>query len=131
MAEKSQNGQTHYFVTTSNVFIFGHVVTGDDLFIINNKLLKELHSKGPNFREPKPLDFQTCLSAIRSGVEKCAEDMAAAMKVDPDAFLPWANMIFLKVNSTILSVTPKIRNSSPQMCSETECCQKLFIGPTH
>ena len=107
----------------------GHVVTGD-LRIIKNKLLKELLSKGPNFREPKPLDFETCLSAIRSGVEKCAEDMAAAMKMDPDAFLPWANMIFLKVNSTILSVTPKIRNSSPK-CVLKQNAVKNYLSDLH
>ena len=90
-----------------------HIVTGD-LRIIENKLLKELLSKGPNFREPKPIDFQKCLTAIRSGVEMCAEDMAAAMKVDPDALLPWVNMIFSKVNTIIASNTPKILNSSPK-----------------
>ena len=88
-----------------------HIVTGD-LRIIENKLLKELLSKGPNFREPKPIDFLKCLTAIRSGVEMCAEEMAAAMKVDPDALLPWANMIFSKVNTIIASNTPKILNSS-------------------
>ena len=56
--------------------------------------------------------------------------MAAAMKIDPDALLPWANMIFSKVNSTISSVTPKIKNSSPK-CVLKQNAVKNYLSDLH
>ena len=41
----------------------GHIVTGDLRFIENRKLRK-LMSKGPNFREPRFLNFNKCAEAI-------------------------------------------------------------------
>ena len=41
----------------------GHIVTGDLRFIENRKLRK-LMSKGPNFREPRFLNFNKCIEAI-------------------------------------------------------------------
>ena len=42
-----------------------HVVTGN-LNIINNNKLRKLLSKGPNYREPKTLNYNKCFSSIES-----------------------------------------------------------------
>ena len=84
-------------------------MTGD-LRIIKNESLRELFSKGPNYREPKPNDFDDCFKVISDGVESCAEYMAELMKVDPVDFNPWVNMILSKVTQLITTLKPKIRN---------------------
>ena len=86
-----------------------HIVTGD-LRIIKNESLRELFSKGPNYREPKPINFDDCFKVISDGVERCAENMAELMKVDPVDFTPWVNMILSKVTQLITPLKPKIRN---------------------
>jgi hypothetical protein len=88
-----------------------HIVTGD-LRIIKNTLLRKLFAKGPNFREPKPINLENCYNAIAAAVESCAEHMATAMKIDPTELLPWSNMIYLKVRNIITPLKPKIKNTS-------------------
>ena len=106
-----------------------HIVTGD-LRIIENKLLRELFSKGPNFREPKPINLQNCYNAIAVGVESCAEQMANAMNIDKDQLIPWCNMIFSKVNDLISSLKPKIKNS-PQKSILNQGDVKNYLSDLH
>ena len=52
----------------------GHVLTGD-LRIIENVHLRRLIQKGPNYREPKPVNWKKCRDTIKSGLDTCAEKM--------------------------------------------------------
>ena len=87
-----------------------HIVTGD-LRIIKHKILRELFSKGPNFREPKPINLDDCYNVIAAGIESCIEHMSGIMKVDPAEFIPWSNMILSKVTNVISPLKPKIKSS--------------------
>ena len=87
-----------------------HIVTGD-LRIIKNLLLRKLLSKGPNFREPKPIDLEKCYDAILTGVDTCSENMEQAKKIKTTELLPWKNMILSKVRNVIESLKPKIKNT--------------------
>ena len=80
-------------------------MTGD-LRIIKNKVLRDLLLKGPNFREPKPINLYDCYKVIAAGIESCADHMADIMKVDPVEFISWSNMIL----SNNIPLKPKIKS---------------------
>ena len=86
----------------------GHVVTGD-LRIIRNQKLRKLISKGPNFREPKTINWKRCRDKIVEGLTKCACKMALDKKIREDELLPWKNLILEKVDSKITALKNKVK----------------------
>ena len=106
-----------------------HIITGD-LRIIKNTKLRNLFSKGPNFREPKPINLDKCYNAIVDGIESCAELMATAMKIDPADLHPWSNMIYTKVSNIITTLKPKIKNTSPKTVLKQETV-KNYLSELH
>ena len=50
----------------------GHIVTGKLNFVENNKLRKLL-SKGPNYREPRCLNFDKCIKTIEISLNNFME----------------------------------------------------------
>ena len=56
-----------------------HIVTGD-LRIIQNQKLRQLLAKGPNFREPKTINWKKCREEITTGLSTCASNMIAKHK---------------------------------------------------
>ena len=85
-----------------------HVLTGD-LRIVNNNKLRKLFMKGPNFREPKQINFNNCFTEIETALDFCMEKMASRKKLNDLDLLPWKNMICNKVKSKIDSMKGKIK----------------------
>ena len=86
----------------------GHVVTGD-LRIIQNDKLRKLISKGPNYREPKTINWKKCRDVIAEGVAQCLSKMASSRKNVTEAdMLPWKNMILQKVDAKISLLKRKV-----------------------
>ena len=86
----------------------GHVVTGD-LRIIQNDKLRKLISKGPNYREPKTINWKKCRDVIAEGVTQCLNSMASSNKNVTEAdMLPWKNMILQKVDTKITLLKRKV-----------------------
>ena len=73
-----------------------HILTGD-LRIVKNNNLRKLFMKGPNFREPKPLNFDKCYDVIETAIDHCIEKMAIRKKINEDDLLPWKNKICEKI----------------------------------
>jgi len=90
-----------------------HIVTGD-LHIIKNGSLRKLLSKGPNFREPKPINFEKCYQVIADSIESCAETMTNAYNFNPTELGPWKNMILAKVRNIITPLKNKINSRPPK-----------------
>ena len=78
----------------------GHVVTGD-LRIIENAKLRKLFSKGPNYRENKTINFNTCLKEISSALDICASNMASKYQLDVKLFDNWKSLVKEKVAEKI------------------------------
>ena len=75
----------------------GHVVTGD-LRIIRNDKLRKLISKGPNFREPKTINWKKCRDVIAEGVAQCLSSMSSSSKNVTEAdMVPWKTWYFRKL----------------------------------
>ena len=86
----------------------GHIVTGD-LRIIKNTKLRKLLKKGPNYREPKTINWKKCREAIVAGLDSCQSRMASSCKNVTEAdMLAWKNMVLQKVDAKINSLKQKI-----------------------
>ena len=85
-----------------------HVLTGD-LRIVKNDKLRKLFMKGPNFREPKPINFNKCCTEIESALDFCIENMVLRKKLKDIDLVPWKNIICKKVILKIDSLKKKIK----------------------
>ena len=76
-----------------------HVLTGD-LRIIQNKKLRDLISKGPNFREPKTINWKKCIQVITNGLDRCIDNVLAKNEaLKPEDMLPWKTKVSEKLNT--------------------------------
>ena len=80
-----------------------HVLTGD-LRIIENIHLRELIQKGPNYREPRPINWKRCRDTIKTGLDECSERMLSGKDIQSEQMAPWKNEILRKVDEKIRSL---------------------------
>ena len=78
----------------------GHVVTGD-LRLVENTKLRNLFSKGPNYREAKTLNFSRCLKSIEDALDISTEKFTKKHKLENKAVDAWKNAILHLVNEKI------------------------------
>ena len=87
----------------------GHIITGD-LRFIENQHLRKLISKGPNYREPHPINLKKCRDTIISGTETCANSLLTAdQNFRPEHLIPWKDEVLRKVDAKIASLKRKIK----------------------
>ena len=110
-----------------------HIITGD-LRIVQNSKLRKLLTKGPNYREPRTLNFHKCKSAITSGLDECIDNLSSKYKIDSSNFQAWKNLIlqkvedkiqFLKARKTIIPTKPVL--SDPEVLTYLEELQRHFV----
>ena len=77
-----------------------HIVTGD-LSIISNSLLRNLISKGPNFREPMKVDFDVARDTILDSLSTFIETLSELKKKPGLSFVPWRDKIMEIVDNKI------------------------------
>ena len=77
-----------------------HIVSGD-LRIVSNEKLRKLLSKGPNYREPKTLNYRKCKQSIESSITSNIDKFAEVYKVSTADFLPWKTKILELVENRI------------------------------
>ena len=85
-----------------------HVLTGD-LRIIENVHLRQLIQKGPNYREPKPVNWKKCRDTVQSGLDTCAEKMVHGKDIPAEHMNPWKNEILKKVDAKIQTLKLRVR----------------------
>ena len=78
----------------------GHIVTGDLRFIENSKLRK-LISKGPNYREPKFVNYNKCLLSVQSALTSTASELISKYDLPQNSLVGWVNSILDKVRERI------------------------------
>ena len=86
-----------------------HVLTGN-LKIIENNDLRKLLTKGPNFREPKVINWLHCKDRILEGLDVCADRLASSKKdLDIHALDQWKSKVIEKVDEKIEQLKHKIK----------------------
>ena len=89
----------------------GHIITGD-LRIVSNSALRKLLSKGPNYREPKTMNFKKCKEVIKEGLESYCGTLSNKFDLQENDILPWKNEVLLKVEAKIASLKRKMKYMS-------------------
>ena len=77
-----------------------HIVTGD-LRIIKNNKLRKLLGKGPNYREPKFVNYNKCLISIQTALDTTALSLKDKYNLPENSLDSWKNSIINKVKERI------------------------------
>ena len=104
----------------------GHILTGD-LRIIENNKLRKIVSKGPNYREPKTLNWKKCKDNINLGINTLIDGKLSSVKnVTKDSLTPWKNAVMDKVDQNISALKTKLKLSkSNPVLKQTEVIEYL------
>ena len=71
----------------------GHILTGD-LRVIDNQKLRKLVSRGPNFREPKMINWGHCKTEIKSGLDTYITKVCTDNQdIEAEHLLTWKNKV--------------------------------------
>ena len=81
--------------------------------IISNSLLRNLISKGPNFREPAKVDFDAARDAIFDGLNTFLETLSEVKKKPKTSFSAWLDKVMEVVAAKIQSSKSKFKPSEP------------------
>ena len=86
----------------------GHVLTGD-LSIVEDNTLRKILSKGPKYREPKPLNFTKAKDHIIAGLDKCIGKWCGKKGLPIDVLAEWKHTVLEKVDSRIQSLSCNLK----------------------
>ncbi|WP_456235821.1 hypothetical protein [Soonwooa purpurea] len=78
----------------------GHIITGK-LNIVENKKLRKLLQKGPNYREPKCYNYGKCVKAITKALDNFIYSIINKYKMEECTFNLWKEGILKSVNKKI------------------------------
>lgn len=84
-----------------------HIITGD-LRIVDNAKLRKLLTKGPNFREPKSLNFDKALKEITLSIEETVESLKSKTK-EPEKLKQWQEAVLLNTKNKIKNLKKKMK----------------------
>jgi len=111
----------------------GHIITGD-LRVVENDRLRKLLTKGPNFREPKTINFQKALKEITQAIDICIERIGDRTDLTKQSLDPWKNKVIEGVKSKIellkQKITPQKTNpvlQDPDVLQYLEHLHKKFV----
>jgi hypothetical protein len=112
---------------------FDHVITGD-LNIIENKQLRKLLRRGPKFRLPTPINFETCMEEIENSIMDYCGKWCKRENADISSLYEWKNkvlsMIEKRVNFFIknpLALPPKSKFNKHNLFKSLKDLQRTFV----
>ena len=113
-----------------------HIISGD-LRIITNTKLRKLFSKGPNYREPKMLNYHKCKQSIKSSLISARDKLAAKYNLPLESFSLWKDKILQLVDDRIRilksrkvpSVTKPMLKNKEVMSTLSELHSKFVVVP--
>ena len=78
--------------------------------MIQNKHLRKLIRKGPNYREPKTINWRRCRSLIEEGLNVCSSEFRTVdSMVTEDDLVPWKSEILSRVDRKITSLKRSVK----------------------
>ena len=112
----------------------GHILTGD-LRVIGNQKLRKLVARGPNFREPKTINWGHCKTEITSGLDSyITKGCADNQNIKPVDFSCWKNKVLEFVESDIAKLRKKIKRQKtnpvlkqPEVSEYLKSFQQKFV----
>ena len=78
----------------------GHVLTGD-FSIIKDKRLRSLLSKGPKYRIPSLIDFNTCREKIAEALQTFSNKWSRREHAEPNSLSDWKKRIFNIIDNRV------------------------------
>ena len=104
----------------------GHIITGN-LNIIKNNKLRNLLSKGPNYREPKTINWNACKKEIVCGIDNLINEMS--IKYPNMNFIHWKNhvlqMVDIKISNLKNNIRPRTKKKILQDPEVTQYLQNI------
>ena len=97
----------------------GHVVTGD-FMVIENVKLRELVAKGPKYREPNKINWQSTETMVSNSNDLYAEQWSKREQVDLKYLSEWKDQINELVVERISSLKEKIRSPKLKILSDPD-----------
>ena len=102
-----------------------HVVTGD-LRIIRSLKLQNLFRKGPNFREPEPLDWRKARVSLMKDLDKFIDYWSDKLKLAPEFFLEWKVRLIGMIDRKYAELKPRTRyKPASKVLKDPECIKEL------
>ena len=95
----------------------GHILTGD-LRVIYNQKLRKLVARGPNFREPRMINWGHCKIEMKSGLDTYMTKVYTDNQyIEAEHLLSWKNKVLELVDLDIekLKKKKKARSSNNRM----------------
>ena len=112
----------------------GHVCTGD-LRIVQNSKLKRLLMKGPNYREPVPINWLKARDCIKDGLQRCVSQWKTKASCRNNDYFPFISTVLKLVDDKI--ATSRISHNKfrpnkpvlrdPDALAELSRLQKLYV----
>ena len=97
----------------------GHVITGD-LMVIENVKLRELVAKGPKYREPNKINWQSMETMVSNSIDLYAEQWSKQEQVDLKYLSEWKDQIKELVVERISSLKEKIQSPKQKILNDPE-----------
>ena len=87
-----------------------HIVTGD-LRIVENSKLRQLLTKGPNFREPQTINYGKCQTIINESLDSYITNLASKTNHTEEQLRIWNQAVKQKVSENIRNLKNRNRPS--------------------
>ena len=96
-----------------------HVITGD-LMVIENVKLRELVAKGPKYREPNKINWQSTETMVSDSIDLYTEQWSKREQGDLKYLSEWKDQINELVVERILSFKEKIRSPKQKIINDLD-----------
>ena len=113
-----------------------HIVSGD-LRVVTNQKLRKLLSKGPNYREPKTLNYNKCKREIESSLASVIDNLAGKYHLEKQTFTHWKDKITQLVDERVKvlkakkvpSTTKPVLKDEEAVAALSELHRKFVVVP--
>ena len=103
----------------------GHIVTGD-LRVVEHRKLRSLLTKGPNYREPKTLNYSKCKKEIEFSLKSAVDSLSVSYGITKNYFSLWKNKIIDLVDARIKVLkTKKIPSTTKPVLEDDDAVSAL------
>ena len=106
-----------------------HVVTGN-LEIIENVELRQLLSKGLNYRENEPPNKHKAIKAFSNGIDAYVEKLSSLLKKPSSYFKPWRDTLLTRIKNRLSKAKSYAFNnilSKPEVKKHLNSLQQKFV----
>ena len=76
---------------------------------LENQKLRKLISKGPNYREPRNINWNKCREVILNGLDSFIDSTSVKLNEKNENFIPWKNEVIEMVKAKIASLKCRIK----------------------